>query len=284
MANNLVIYAQGGDYSSLYNSGFTTVILNSFHLQTDGSIYFNDTEVVRGSGQPAAGMSGLKSTISGLLQHGIKNVLCSIGGGGEFAPNRDGINGPHSVSDNDFKNFASTFWSAVGMSSGLGNDIPVLGALQALLTNSGATGIDLDPEPMFYTYESMASAVAILTEWAAQQSVTVTWAPFEKQPSWLAYLSLLSGGSSNAMPTWINLQPPAYGDYTPQSWAANGVTSSQLVPGFGYGGTPAQALNQLQFWSGTGEGRFTGAFVWNLDGLVVTPRDWVKALNAGLDG
>jgi hypothetical protein len=172
LANNLMMYAHGGDYSSLYNSGFTMVILNSFHFQTDGSIYFNHTEVVTGSGQPAAGMSGLQSTISGLLQNGIKSVLCSIGGGGSFKPNCHGINGWHSVSDNDFKNFASTFWSAVGMTSGLGDDIPVLGALQALLTNSGATGIDLDPEPMFYTYESMASAVAILTEWAAQQNVT----------------------------------------------------------------------------------------------------------------
>jgi hypothetical protein len=79
------------------------------------------------------------------------------------------------------------------------------------------------------------------------------------------------------------VQPPAYGQYTLESWAANGVTMDQLVPGFGYGGTPAQAQQQLLSWTQSGT-NVTGAFVWNLDGLVDTPADWAKALTAGLAG
>src|SRR5260221_5634559 len=82
MANNLMMYAPGGDYSSPYNSGFTTVILNSFHIHSDGSVWWNDTEVVAGNGTATSNMPALQAVVSGLQRNGIGKVLLSVGGRG----------------------------------------------------------------------------------------------------------------------------------------------------------------------------------------------------------
>ena len=282
MANNLVMYAGGGNYSSLYGSGFTTVILNSFHVHSDGSLYWNDTEVVAGNGTPTSNMPSLQSVVSGLHSNGIATVLLSIGGGGEFPPNPNGINGYHSVSDSDFEAFNAVYWGATGMTGSLSNGIPILGAVAALLSGSGANGIDLDPEPMFYTYESMASCTLVLTEWAQQQQATVTWVPYTSQSSWQAYWQLLSAAGQPA-PAWINVQPPAWSDAASlESWTNLGVSIEGIVPGFD-GGTPAEIQQSLAAVV-SGGAKITGAYIWNLSGLGGNPSDYAKAINAGLSG
>src|SRR5437763_14532459 len=118
MSNNIVIYAGGSivdNYTNLLNSGFTTVILNSLHIHDDGSLWLNDSEVVdaNGNAQPLA--TQLTPIVTALRGGGINTVLVSIGGGGAFAADPNGINGPHSVSDSDFKAFAGAYWPANGM-------------------------------------------------------------------------------------------------------------------------------------------------------------------------
>src|SRR5260221_5355324 len=82
MANNLMMYAPGGDYSSPYNSGFTTVILNSFHIHSDGSVWWNDTEVVAGNGTATSNMPALQAVLFRLQRHGIREVpLARVGPG-----------------------------------------------------------------------------------------------------------------------------------------------------------------------------------------------------------
>jgi hypothetical protein len=282
MANNLVMYAQGGDYSSLYNSGFTTVILNSFHIHSDGSLWWNDTEVVASNGAATSNMPGLQAVVSGLQGNGIGTVLLSVGGGGEFKPNPNGINGYHSVSDSDFEGFNTAYWAATGMTSPLSNGIPVLGAFAELLSGSGANGIDLDPEPMFYSYEALASATLILTEWAQQQKAIVTWVPFTAQASWQAYGALLSAAGQPA-PSWINVQPPGWNDAASlASWTSLGVAIGQIVAGYD-GPTPGEIQQSLAAVVNAGTA-ITGAYIWNLDGLGGTPSDFAKAINAGLAG
>lgn len=282
MANNLVMYAQGGDYSSLYNSGFTTVILNSFHIHSDGSLYWNDTEVVAGNGTPTSNMPALQAVVSGLQGNGIPTVLLSVGGGGSFKPNPNGIDAWHSVSDSDFEGFNTAYWAATGMTSPLSNGISILGNFAELLEGSGANGIDLDPEPTFYTYEALASATLILTEWAQQQNAVVTWVPYTAQPSWQAYGQLLSAGGA-AAPAWINVQPPGWSDAASLAgWTSLGVSIGQIVAGFD-GPTPGECQDSLAAVVNAGTA-ITGAYIWNLDGLGGTPTDFATAINAGLAG
>src|SRR6185295_11939491 len=182
MANNLIMYGGSGDFTSLYNSGFTTCIINSFHIRPSG-IQWNDTFVVDSSGTATSDMASLQSTVSGLQDNGI-DVLLSIGGGGAFPPNQY-INASHSVSDVDFMIFSSLYFGAQPMDAPFSASIPSLAMLGGLISASGATGIDLDPEPSFFEYSTFAAATATLTEWAQQQTppLQVTWVPYTQQAS-----------------------------------------------------------------------------------------------------
>jgi len=186
------------------------------------------------------------------------------------------------VSDSDFEGFNTAYWAATGMTSPLSNGIPVLGAFAELLSGSGANGIDLDPEPMFYTYEALASATLILTEWAQQQNAIVTWVPYTAQSSWQAYGQLL-GAAGQPAPSWINVQPPGWNDAASLAgWTSLGVSIGQIVAGFD-DGTPAE-IQQSMAAVVKGGAAISGAYSWNLDGLGGTPSDFAKAINAGLAG
>jgi len=266
MANNLVIYAGGGviDYKPLMNSGFTTVILNSLHVNSDGSLNMGDTQLVDSHGHTTAAAKQIGEAVSELKNNGgVKTVLVSIGGGGAFPPDPNGINGEHSVSDSDLKNFLGFYWSATGMTGNLSNEIPILNSLATLLTTLGADGIDLDPEPTFYTYGAFASVTVMLTEWAMKcQGLLATWVPYRAQASWKATAQLLDA-DEGVSPTWINLQPPAWFDGSNlASWATNlGVSISAIVPGFNTG-DPSAIQETLAGLVNAGVG-ITGAYLWN---------------------
>lgn len=294
MAINLVIYAAAclaKNHAPLMGSGFTTVIANSLHFNADRSLNIGDTTYVTANGQLTAAADHLKEVVADLKKNGgVRQVLLSVGGGGCFMADPKGINNDHSVSDSDYKNFSSHYWGAVGMTDDLSNEIPILHGFGRLLERIGADGIDLDPEPLFYTYESLAAPTLIMTEWAvAKQGLIATWVPFEARRSWQAMAQLLSVGSGSAL-AWINLQPPAWtGGAEIQSWAASlGVGVQAIVPGFNciptdVCVTPAEVQQAL---AGVVNGgvAIEGAYVWNYDNIVDDVAAYAAAMKAGLAG
>ena len=288
MASNVVIYVGNnlGSYQPLMNSGFTTIILNSLHVNSDGSLNLNDTQLVDSSGNLTSAVTPIANAISDLKSNGgVQTVLVSVGGGGAFPSNPNGINGAHSVSDSDFKNFSSFYWSATGMTGYLSNEVSVLNSFATLLTALGADGIDLDPEPMFYTYGAFASTTLIWTKWAMQtQGALATWVPYTALPSWQATALLLSADGAS-LPTWINVQPPAWSsgsDLT--SWATGlGVNISAIVPGF-IAGDPSYIQNMLADVVNGGVD-VAGAYVWNYNQIPSSDvASYATAIEQGLQG
>jgi hypothetical protein len=270
---NIVIYA--GDSvrtnpAPLMNSGFTTVLINSLHAHDDGSLWLNNDLFVNASGDATSAATSLGQVVGSLKQNGgVSTVLVSFGGGGSFPANPNGINAQHSVSDSDYKAFMAVYWAANGITGDTDDSIPILNNFNTLLTTLGADGLDLDGEPMFYTYEAFASANAILHEWAlGRGSGIVTWAPFQEQQSWAAQSALITAGGYPP-PTWINLQPPAWpnGASDITSWAqAIGIQVSAVVPGFDEA-TPADIQSAL---AGVVQASvaITGAYFYNYDDIV----------------
>jgi hypothetical protein len=274
----LIMYAGGGDYTTLYGSGFTTCILNSFHMHPSG-ITWNDTQVIDSAGKPTSDMAALTAIVAGLQKNKI-DVLLSIGGGGAFSPNKS-LNGEHSVSDVDYMAFTGVYFSDGTMDTALSSANAALAWVSALVTATGANGLDLDPEPMFFTYGQLASATVLLTEWAQSQSLQVTWVPFTAQASWQAYASLLAADGSSP-PSWINVQPPAWdeGVTTLSSWASLGAP---LVAGFD-GGSPDDIQNALAALVNGGTTP-AGAYFWNLSDIgSTTPTALATAMTSGLQG
>jgi|GEM_PF-5623108 len=287
MSNNVAIYAGSnivGNYKNLLNSGFTTVILNSLHVHNDGSLWLNDTEVVDANGNAQAPATQLASIVTELRGGGITKVLVSIGGGGAFDPDPKGINGQHSVSDSDFKALAAVYWPANGMTDPLSNTIPVIKNLSVFVSTIGADGIDLDPEPMFYTYAQLLSLTVALTEWALNSSLLVTWAPYTAQQSWQAYALALNqdGLTQNPAPSWVNVQQWYQGSDL-EGWAeAIGVPIGAIIGGF-YSNDPSNIQNTLA-QAVNGGTKITGAFYWNFDDIASNPTPVAQAIIAGLAG
>ncbi len=279
MTDIIIMYAGNGDYTTLYGSGFTTCILNSFHIHVADGIYWNDTQVVDGSGNVTSNMASLQSVVSGLQSNGI-NVLLSIGGGGQFPPSKS-LEGEHSVSDVDFMSINSIYFGDPSMTSSFSASNAMWKMLTTLVSNSGANGIDLDPEPMFFTYGAFAAATVLLTEWAQSQKSQVTWVPYMAQPSWEAYASLLAADGAQP-PNWVSVQAGWWSDGGDlQGWGK--VIGAPIVAGFN-AGDPNVIQNQLAEVVNAG---YTpaGAYIWNLSDLGgVAPSAFASALQSGLKG
>lgn len=288
MSNNVVIYAGSSiidSYTNLIGSGFTTVILNSLHFHDDGSLWLNDTEVVdaKGNAQPLA--TQLKKIVTALHCGGITNVLVSIGGGGSFDPDPNGINGQHSVSDSDFKAFAAQYWPANGMKGPLTTTIPIINNLSVFISTIGADGIDLDPEPMFYTYGLLLSSTVALTEWALGAGLLATWVPYTAQQSWQAYALALSQVSQDGIgltPSWVNVQLWSQGSEL-QGWAsAIGVPIGSVIGGFN-SEDPSNIQTQLA-QAVNGGTKITGAYYWNFDDIAQDPKKVSQVALAIIEG
>ena len=130
-----------GVFTDLSGSGFNTLVLASFHVGTNGDIYWNnDVEIVNGQpvfcGGPLISGGSVRSgslyaELPGLLQDlkngngGFKTLLASFGGGGSF--------GGHAIGYWDFNNIGKP-------STAFYDNLPVL--LDCLHLD----GIDIDLE------------------------------------------------------------------------------------------------------------------------------------------
>jgi hypothetical protein len=139
---------------------------------------------------------------------------------------------------------------------------------------------------MFYTYESFASANAILHEWTlARSSGQVSWAPYQRQASWQALAGLLAA-AGQPLPNWINLQAGWWSDGSDISgWAtALGLAVSAVVPGFNNDAAPSDIQSSLAAVVNGGTA-IKGAYFWNYDDIVGGDvASYASAIAQGLAG
>jgi hypothetical protein len=297
MANNLVIWAQDGilpgntGHKPLMNSGFTTLVLASFHIHPDGSIFWNGNAMVDPSGHLQPTAFTLQSIVSDLFRNGgFTNCLLSIGGGGEITNHQHNIYPDHSVSDEDFMAFyAAAFARPYGEGTTNVGSL-ILHNFGVLVDAVGATGIDVDAEPMFFSYPDLGSAVALLSEWANSRSLKLTWTPYTAQPFWQSLFS-----STQQPLSWANIQPPAWGWYNDPSALASWAQSFQLpvasiVAGFANDEQPISPRDIQSYLAACIKQnvKIAGAYLWTYDDLYSpptwSPADIASAMTRGLNG
>ena|ERR1051326_1875836 len=241
MSKTIAMYAGNPlltDSQPLMNSGFNTLYLASAHLSPDNAIIWGDIPMIESTGQAQPAVSQLQSVLSDLKKSGgVSTALFSIGGGGAF-PGNPIVNGEHAVSEVDYRNMSASIWSStrvVSMTDTGSFDLFI--NLSSLLQRTGADGFDHDFESLFYSYEEMASTIAILTNWAQANGQVTTWVPYELSEQWAQINALTNSGALS----WLNLQPPAYINNPTaasqaaaiESWAtAFGIATTSIVAGF----------------------------------------------------
>jgi len=299
MANNLVIWAQDAildpniGTTPLLHSGFNTLVLASFHIHPDLSIWFNGTAMVDSSGRVQPGATALGNAVSMLqINGGFTNVILSFGGGGLIQTHQHNIYADHSVSDEDFMAFNAGVFATTGYNNSNATsplNAPIFNSLAALVKATNASGIDVDAEPMFFTYADFASAVLLFGEWASNQGIQLTWTPYTEQTFWTSLATM------STPLTWANIQPPAWGWYNEPSeltsWATGlGLPIGSIVAGFDNDQTPVSP-DQIQAYLAdciNNNVKVGGAYLWTYDDLSKqgqwTPAQIATAMTKGLAG
>lgn len=250
-------------------SGFNTVVLALGHVHYRdskpdtyyGDVYYNNTEIVaNGSYVGPAGWAGL---IEQLKQgpDAVERVLFSIGGWGV----------------GDFANIERLI-----AEFGTGPQSPLYRNFLALKQLFPAIdAIDLDNEEGL----DQASMVAFCRMLGAI-GFQVTFCPYNDQAGWIDCLAELES-SDPGLVVGFNLQCYAGGGGNdPADWIralrarlGTGFPASFVIPGVDTGGGPAQVRAQFAGWAGDGIG---GGFLWTFEGAGPQPRDYARAIAAGL--
>jgi hypothetical protein len=299
---NLVIWAQDAvmpagengppGYLPLMNSGFNTLVLASFHIHPDLSIFWNGHEIIDKAGNiPQPYGMWLRLIVDELLQNGgFSQVLLSFGGGG-LIQNNNGIDPDHTVSDEDFKAFyAGVYGPPYGPSTDKYSS-EVFKRIRLLYDVTGATGIDVDTEAgMFFSYGDLAGATLHLSEWAIDQRLLLTWTPYERSSFWEGLAMILRDQVQRPPLSWAHIQPPGWELLDLSSWAkALDLPIQSIIPGFQNDGgavSPSDVQNALAEWV-RGGAAIAGAYLWTFDGLIAqgyTPKQMATAMTNGLNG
>ncbi len=235
----------------LANSGFGTVILAFLHVHEGGAFYYNNIPFTDVYSFLPAIIQRIKATGS------VNRVIVSLGPfGSDYAP----VKANTSQFQQQFLQMASTL---------------------------GLDGIDFDLEQ---DYEDYTDLLIELTNWAAENNLTVTAAPYQETAFWTTVLKgTTTNGTSNF--SWWNLQ--IYGGANYSSWvqSLDGIVSSPesfLVPGYSvqYGATPPSIENILQGLL-TSYPSLDGCFIWQYELIQqynYTAAEFASAIKAGLGG
>jgi hypothetical protein len=243
------IYGGGAFYSggqavmdTLRSSGFTTVILWSIHVHSNGDLYYNDTLVVA-NGQ-YVGDSGWAGRLRTLKQAptSVNRIEVSVGSAG--------------VDD----------WGTIGSlirSQGTGCGTILYRNFRALLTVTGADAINDDDEASYdvgttTTFARMAQSIGYRS---------FTLAPYAHQSFWASVRSDLSASVDR-----VYLQDYAGGTGNdPAAWsAALGMTVdpglwSKHGSGCTEGDSPASVQSTMTDWHNSAG--IVGGFIWLFDDI-----------------
>jgi hypothetical protein len=267
---NLAIYGGGplgaeslaANLDDLRGSGFTTVILWSFHVAANGDLAFNDTQGVV-SGGVYGGAASWPAQVAALKAPGssVTSVWASVGAGG--------------VSD-------FTHVAALIAQEGIGPDSILyrnFAALRAAFTVDGVCaidGIDFDDEDLL--------DVDVLVQFATLLfglGFQITFCPYNAPSIWVKALATLA--NAGHLVSWFNLQAYAGGfGNDPRQWidAVATVVGTEraaqfIVPGLWcYHGQsdedsrcPSSVQAQFASYQAAGDG-LSGGFLWLYDDVL----------------
>lgn len=232
-------------------AGFDTIIVGLCHVNSDGSINYNDFPY--NSDTSAAfdeAIKALKTTPGST----VKTVLVSFGGGNWYLH-------PASVSDTDYPQMKAN-WSTFKP------------ALIDFMKSANVDGVDWDYEPETVPFD--VPFIKQITNEIAAQNFLVTAAPYaiKDLTNWQDVIEGTVGTVPGAKPNnfaWWNLQ--LYGGAVYSDWitmlqsSTIGITGNAveafLVPGYNIqGSNDAYAVSDLQSTRASYPS-LNGAFVWN---------------------
>jgi len=280
MGSQIVLYGNGlfgrnlpasnrAQLKALKQSGFTTVILWTLHVDTHGTLVYNDTPIAK-DGAFLNTFDYLPDLIADLTTGGsVQNVLFSIGSWGV----------------DDFQNVQTLLSTSDGARHLKRN----FSALAAALPIGG---FDFDDESL-YSSSTDAQLTEIL---CGGNTMIVTYCPYANQSAWNGALQQVYGWDQQQNPPlgqsvqWWNLQCYAGGGGNqPLAWAKAlptnaGIADPQafIVPGFSAAQTPAAIQKEFAQLAGTG---ITGGFIWNSSAIFsgsYTPQQYAQAIIDGL--
>ncbi|HEV2371611.1 MAG TPA: hypothetical protein VGS19_05510 [Streptosporangiaceae bacterium] len=270
-AHQAVIYGGGPFYNggtavmnSLRNSGFTTVVLWTIHVHSNGDLYYNNSLVVH-NGQ-YVGHSAWPGQLATLLQQptSVNRIEVSVGSAG--------------VND----------WGTIDQlisSQGTGTGSILYKNFSALRTVTGAVAVNSDDEEDYNL--SGAEAFAHMVLGMGYSSFTIV--PFTNQGYWAqlksnlgskldrVYLQDYAGGTGNSPSQWSQ----ALGiTVMPGLWSRNGTGCTS-------GDSPKEVQKQMAAW--VSSAHITGGFMWLYDDIRQCARDgnaydYAHAILNGLNG
>lgn len=225
-------------------SGFNTMILGLFHVDSTGTISFNDTTIIQ-NGQ-YVGDTSWPATVGSIIGGTVKTVCASIGGGG--VSDYTNIEAIYKANNNSFAGTALA---------------TNLAALRQLFPAISIIDLDCEESIDDTTLVGFCALVAGL-------GFQITFCPYRDQTFWITALSNLQTIAPGAV-VWWNLQCyDGGGGNVPSSWAH---AIARKIPGFDTRGyivagdwtydDPATVQQRLsQFAKDPSVG---GGFIWTLD-------------------
>ncbi|WNG44824.1 PKD domain-containing protein [Archangium minus] len=274
------VYGGGPFYSGgtavmddLRNSGFTTVILWSFHIEDNGDLVYNDIPVVKNGayiGDPAwpTRLATLKTAPTS-----VNRIEVSIG----------------AWSVPDFERMARLVnGTAAGCGStlvcGTGSNSILYRNFQALKAATGADAVNFDDESAYDLAPTTQFGQMLIG-----QGYKITFAPYTNQTFWrnlknnlgsavdTIYLQVYDGGAGNNPASWNTAMGMTV---DPGLWSRHGT-------GCGSGDSPATVQSKMSNWKATAG--IGGGFMWLYDDIQKcwsqgTTAQYAAAINTAVSG
>ena len=262
------------DLLALQASGFTTAILWTLHVDSDGSLVYNDTVIVR-DGIFAATFNYLPELVTQLTAavSSVQTVLCCIG----------------SADAMDFTHVRTLLATSEGR-------LTLIRNFSALSTALPIHGYDFDDEDL-----CQAPTLAALSEILCSSGrMIITYCPYTRQDIWNQAISEVYAWAQNQTPRleqpvrWWNLQCYAGGTGNdPAAWAQMlssdagiAAPAAYIVPGYAANGRTPLSIEQTFRKLATNDPGINGGFIWNSSAITAAgyaPRDYAQAIITGLD-
>lgn len=283
---NIVLYGSGlfgrdvpptnvAQLAALVESGFTSVILWTLHVDADGTLVYNDTVIVR-DGVFAATFLYLSPLVNQLKTapgSSVRAVLFCVGSGGV----------------NDFHNIQSLLATKEGK-------LTLSRNFHALSSALPIDGYDFDDEDLFDP-----TTTAALTELlCGGNQMIITYCPyFGEATPWNAAIEAVYTWDQQQNPVlgqsvrWWNLQCYSGGaGNDPATWVRQlstkaGISDAPayIVPGYDASLQSPSSIQETFSGLASSDPGIAGGFIWNSSAIFsssFTPKDYAQAIRAGL--
>jgi len=264
----------------LLNSGFTTVILWTLHIEANGDFVYNDIPIVR-EGTFSDQFSGMSQDITKLKSSGgVKKVFLGIGSGGV----------------SDYHNITNLLQTQNGQQTLQNN-------FKALLEAIPIDGFDFDLEEFDQDYTNTIVKLTLMLN--ENYGKEITYCPYNIPDFWLDCLAkVYQENNQKQIVSWFNLQCYAGGAYNdPEAWVNKiknyqsplGISdeSAFIIPGYWVKPEGDKCPSDIcQTFSNL---KVKGGFIWNTKDIFAsedsptlcssptTPTDYANAIINGLN-